>query len=97
MGDILRWILQEPIAWLIVASWLFSSLGGAMQKAAKRAQQQQSRRPSGGGGATPATRRAPATPARREARSAEDIAREIRRAMGLDDAPVVRPVAEPVR
>ena len=41
MGDILRWILQEPIAWLIVASWLFSSLGGAMQKAAKRAQQQQ--------------------------------------------------------
>lgn len=97
MGDILRWILQEPIAWLIVASWLFSSLGGAMQKAAKKAQQQQSRRPSGGGGeaTSPSAPRVPAARPRREARSAEDIAREIRRAMGLEDAPVAEPVRPP--
>lgn len=97
MGDILRWILQEPIAWLIVASWLFSSLGGAMQKAAKKAQQQQSRRPSGGGVASPSSPGVPAAPARREARSADDIAREIRRAMGLEEAPVARPASEPER
>jgi hypothetical protein len=93
MGDILRWLLQEPIAWLIVASWLFSSLGGAMQKAARKAQQQ-GRRPGTGESAASSAAPRPAA-ARRDVRSPDDIAREIRRAMGLEDAPAARPAPEP--
>jgi hypothetical protein len=95
MGDLFRWLLQEPIAWLIVASWLFSSLGGAMQKAARKAQEQQGQRP-GAGRSSSSTQARPSAAKRREARSPEDIAREIRRAMGLEEAPVSRPAPAPI-
>lgn len=91
MPDILQRLLQEPIILLILATWIISMLGNVMQKAARRAQQQRAEQrrapdPRQVGGGTTASRRP----------DPDDIAREIRRAMGLErDRPASRPPPVP--
>jgi hypothetical protein len=86
MPDLIRWLISEPLVWLIVASWLFSTIGGQMQKAARKARGEQERKVGGAPEAGPAGRRGP---------DPEEIAREIRRAMGLERAGAPPKPAEP--
>ena len=78
MPDILRWLFEQPLLLLLLIAWIFSALGGVMQRVARRAQAE-------------ARRAADATDAGADAaqphpgrRDADEIAREIRRAMGLE-------------
>ncbi|MBK8976758.1 MAG: hypothetical protein IPM29_12640 [Planctomycetes bacterium] len=99
MPDLFRFLFDNPILLILLVSWLVSSLGGAMQRAARKAAEQQ-RRAGGGGSEAPRPAAARPTVVRagrpRPARSeAEDIAREIRRAMGLEDAAAPRSAEVP--
>lgn len=91
MPDFIRWLLNEPIVLLILIGWIFSMIGGVVQRAARKAQQERAREQ--GSGSRP--RQATTGPARRGP-DPEEIAREIRRAMGLErEQPKPRPRPAP--
>ncbi len=92
MRQLIDWLLQNPILiFILVAS--VSGMIGNIGKAAKKAQQR--------GAATPPVRRPPAWPAGggqgqgNAPRTAEEVAAEIRRALGLDPTPSAPPAPRP--
>jgi hypothetical protein len=101
--EFIRWIFENPLILLILVGWIISMIGNAVTKAARKQARGQRRRagPGPGGPAQP-DRAEPARP-RPQARrpgapssgpSPEEIAREIRRVMGLE---VEEPQPEPRR
>lgn len=98
MNPLLRFLLDNPLLLLLIAGWVFGAVANAA-KAAKRRQ--------GGGGASPSPRQEPRSAPTAGPRTEDDVAREIRRALGLDPpaAPPAqraepraepRPVAPPI-
>ena len=103
MDWIIQLIEEYPFLLLLVGFWVLSMVGGAITKAARKAKQQQrgqqqrgqQRRPLSPQPGQAQTRelRAPSRPARP---TAEEVAAEIRRVMGMEEAP--RPVVqEPIQ
>lgn len=104
MRRFIDFLLQNPILLLVIGAWVFGLIGNIL-KAAKKAREQaerSSRAPEPRRGApapTPATRSRPqpAAAERGGVRSAEEIAREMRRILGADPRSGDRTPAEASR
>ncbi len=87
MQDLFDIIRNNPLLSLLAAGWVLSMIGGAITRAARKSggqrRQVQRTRPQLGPGPTPPELRRP-DPSQP---SAEDIAAEIRRVMGMEEAP----------
>lgn len=106
MDQLLRFLMQNPIIALVVVFWVIGAISN-VRTAAKKREQAQARRDA----ATPAPRaNTPASPPQRlPSRDAEEVAREMRRILGLPEpatpqptapkpvAPAPRPVGPPIR
>lgn len=88
MSPLLRFLFDNPILIFILVAWVVGAIGNAA-KAAKKAQQRQ--------GGTPPRARPPAARPASGPRSAEEVAAEIRRALGLDPTPTPPQPRPPVR
>ena len=106
MGRFIEFLFDNPLILIILGGWLLSSLGRLGAKAArtaaaeqqKQAQQAREQRRAQQPTVTPTQTQARTPPAAREAPKPEDIAAEIRRMMGLEEAPPTiepEPVAAP--
>ncbi len=96
MRDLLRFLFENPILLFIVVAWIAGAIGNAVKAARKQQRQQQP---------APPVRTRPAAP-QAGPRTADEVAAEIRRALGLDPpqapprpapppTPAPRPVAPP--
>lgn len=89
MDRLLRLLFDQPIILFVLFAWVAGAIGNAVRAARKRQE-------SGSARSTP-----PPLPSRETApaarRSAEDVAREMRRILGMEDVPTeVKPEARPV-
>src|SRR5580765_337326 len=80
MRDLIELLRSQPILVVLLAAWVFGAISSAVQKQ-RRQQQQKPRRPADGDASAP---RRP---------TADEVAAEMRRVLGLDPPP--RPAAKP--
>lgn len=93
MDRLLRFLLDNPIIAVVVVFWIFGAINNARTAAKRR--EQSARRAERGPAAEPAHERQP--PARLPETDAEQVAREMRRILGLPEtAPQARPAPRPV-
>ena len=86
MGRLFDFLVNNPILILILVAWLAGIVGNAgkaAQKARERAERAERAEPAKSAPSPPASR-PPSQPAEPGTRSAEEVAREMRRILGLD-------------
>lgn len=97
MEQLIRFLLQNPIWLFVLLAWVLPAVGTLLRRAATRAaernrqmqqRQQHDQAHADRSGRMPAEVEAPA-------RSAEDIAREIRRMLGVEPEPRAEPEPQP--
>src|SRR5262245_32100523 len=95
MRGFFEFLKDNPIVLFLLVAWvagMIGNIGKAAKKARERAERSQNAPPS-----QPAQTRPPSQPAEPGPRSAEEVAREMRRILGLDPEEGDRPTEPPPR
>lgn len=89
MRELIRFLTGNPVILLVLVVWILGIIGSMRQAIAKARAEAEKRNQRGTMAPPAASERSPT--ARRDVKTAEEIAAEIRRAMGLDPSGAARP------